>query len=269
MMGADALENWSPPQRSRLQAWDVERSVDVHCHCLPGLDDGPETLEDSLDLCRALVADGVTTVFATPHQLGRYDGVNTAARIGEALAALQAELAAANIPLELAAGADVRIDERLLRLVENGEALTAGPLGKHLLLELPHDLFVDPLPAIVALAERGIQTIMTHPERHRYLAGSRRRLEAWVAAGAALQITAGSLIGEFGPLAEQEAWRMVDAGMVSLVASDAHDSTRPPRLTMALAALSEAVSREFARAVCLENPLQVFRGAPVTPCRPM
>ncbi|MBA3482846.1 MAG: hypothetical protein H0T51_13635 [Pirellulales bacterium] len=208
-------------------------------------------------------------MFATPHQLGRYDGVNTAARIGETLAELQAELAAANIPLELTAGADVRIDERLLKLVQKGEALTAGPLGKHLLLELPHDLFVDPLPPIVELAERGIQTIMTHPERHRYLAGSTQRLEAWIAAGAALQITAGSLIGEFGRLAEQEAWRIVEAGMVGLVASDAHQAvSRPPRMTAAVEILTERLGREFAGAVCIHNPLKVFMGETVKAVRP-
>src|SRR4051812_19735949 len=103
----------SPAQQTRLSEWSVSRSVDVHCHILPELDDGPESLEASLDLCRALVADGITTVFATPHQLGRYDGVNTASVIREALAALQAELQTAAIPLELAPGADVRIDERL------------------------------------------------------------------------------------------------------------------------------------------------------------
>jgi len=267
-MGVEAPRKWSPPQQSRLDGWGVERSVDVHCHCLPGLDDGPATLEDSLDLCRALVADGLTTVIASPHQLGQYDGANTGGRIREALDGLQAELAALGIPLELVAGADVRIDERLLRLIESGEVLTAGPVGRHILLELPHTMFVDPLPTIVALNERGIQTIMTHPERHRYLAGSTRRLEAWIEAGAALQITAGSLLGEFGPLAEQEAWRMIEAGMVSLVASDAHDAARPPRMTMALQILTEQVGREFAGAVCLENPLQVFHGAPVAACRP-
>jgi protein-tyrosine phosphatase len=262
------LRAWSPAQRARLSEWNIERSVDIHCHCLPGLDDGPDTLEDSLALCQALVDDGVTTVVASPHQLGRYDGVNTAAVIREALAELQAALDEQAIPLELATGADIRIDERLVRLVEAGEALAVGPAGRHLLLELPHGLFVDPLGAIAALGERGIQTIMTHPERHPYLAGSTQRLTSWIDAGAVLQITAGSLLGDFGPLAQQEAWRMVDAGMVSLVASDAHDDSRPPRMTLALKTLSEEVNAQFARTVCLENPLQVYRGATVTPCRP-
>jgi protein-tyrosine phosphatase len=259
---------WSPAQRARLDEWNIERSVDVHCHCLPGLDDGPAELEDSLALCQALVEDGVTTVIASPHQLGRYDGVNTAAVIREALAELQAALDENAIPLELTSGADVRIDERLFRLVEAGEVLPAGPASRHLLLELPHDLFVDPLGAIEALAQRGVQTIMTHPERHRYLAGSTQRLGSWIDAGAALQITAGSLLGDFGPVAEQEGWRMLRAGMVSLIATDAHDESRPPLMTAALDVVSQQLGRQFAAAVCLENPLRVYRGQRVEACRP-
>jgi protein-tyrosine phosphatase len=258
----------APAQQTRLTRWSISRSVDVHCHVLPELDDGPASLEESLDLCRALVADGITTVFATPHQLGRYDGVNTASVVREALVRLQAELAQAGVPLELAPGADVRIDERLPHLMDAGEVIAAGPEGRHLLLELPHGMFLDPLPTIEALAERGIQTIMTHPERHRYLAGTTDRLRAWMEAGAALQVTAGSLLGDFGSLARQEAWRMASGGMVSLIATDAHDASRPPLMTAALEILSQQLGRDFARTVCLENPLRVFRGERVEACTP-
>lgn len=258
----------SPAQTARLEAWRVERAVDVHCHCLYGLDDGPRTLDESLRLCEALVADGVTTVFATPHQLGRFDGVNTSARVQQTLTRLRQELVAAGIPLELCPGADVRIDERLPRLVDQGDVLAAGPLGKHLLLELPHGLFVDPMPAIAALGERGIQVVMTHPERHRYLAGAMGRLRAWVAAGAAIQITAGSLLGEFGRNAQHEAWRLAEEGLVGLVASDAHDAWRPPRMSAAIAMLADELGRDFARQTCLVNPLKAYRGELLEPCQP-
>jgi protein-tyrosine phosphatase len=230
------------------------------------VDDGPETLDDSLDLCEALVADGITTVIATPHQLGVYDGYNTAELIREAVANLQAELAAADIPLELAAGADVRVDERLARLLENDKILTAADLRRHLLLELPHQVPVDPLPAIEALAGRGVQVIMTHPERHRYLAGALDRMTDWIDAGAVLQITAGSLLGEFGGLANQEAWRLVHADMVSLVATDAHDHVRrPPCMSLALKTLERELGADAARTLCLENPLRVLQGETITP----
>jgi protein-tyrosine phosphatase len=260
--------NWSPPQLARLDKWSVSRSVDVHCHCLPGIDDGPETAEDALELCRALVADGVTTVIASPHQLGIYDGYNTAELIRQTVAEFTEQLAAAEISLEVVAGADIRVDERLGRLLDADEVVTIADKRRHLLLELPHQLLVDPLPAISDIADRGIQTIMTHPERHRYLAGAVDRIASWVDAGAIVQITAGSLLGDFGPQPHQEAWRLVRAGLVGLVATDAHDhARRPPRLTPAFAALEAEIGANAARVLCVDNPLRVFQGEHLAPPR--
>lgn len=258
--------NWSPQQQQRLDRWGIERSVDVHCHCLPGLDDGPATPADSLRLCQALVADGVTTVFATPHQLGGYDRINTAGAVRTAVAELNDRLRTAGVPLEVLPGGDVRVDERLARLVEQDEVLTCGDLRKHLLLELPHEVFVDPLSAIKSLQARGVQVIMTHPERHRYLTLAIDRIAGWVDAGAVLQITAGSLLGDFGGTARQVSWQLLDAGLVSLVATDAHDaSRRPPRLSDALEEIAEQASPAAARALCLDNPLRVLHGEPLVP----
>lgn len=235
--------------------------ADVHCHVLPGVDDGPTDLAESLALCRMLVADGVVDVVASPHQLGPYELDNSGPAIRAALAALQAEIDAAGISLRLHAGADVRIDERLVRLIDEGTVLTIGDQRRHLLLELPHETFVEPLPVIEELAARGVQTVMTHPERHRYLAGSRRRIAAWLDAGAVLQITAGSLVGDFGRQARDEAWRLVDEELVDLVASDAHDSRRrPPRMQQARELLAARYGMEYARRLTYDNPRQVLAG---------
>jgi protein-tyrosine phosphatase len=258
---------WSPNQQARLDQWGVPRCVDVHCHCIPGVDDGPPTLDDALELCDALVDDGITTVCASPNQLGSYDGVNTAKLIRDELAALSAALIENNIPLELYPNADVRVDERLATLVDRDRVVTVADRRRHLLLELPHELYVDPMSSIEAMNAAGIQVIMTHPERHRYLATAAEQIAAWVEAGAVLQITAGSLIGEFGGRANEEAWRLVHAGLVSIIATDAHDHLqRPPLMTEALEVLQAELGDAYARTVCLENPYRVLNGERITPC---
>ncbi len=182
-----------------------------------------------LALCTALVEDGFTTVVATPHQLGRYDFPERNARIRAAVGGLNAVLRQEAVPLVAVCGADVRIDERIPALLSSDGVMTVADQQKHLLLELPHSQFVDPLPLIKQLTALGVQTILTHPERHRYLAADLVRPRAWIAAGARLQITAGSLLGAFGAAAHDYAWKLLEAGLVSILATDSHNATERRR----------------------------------------
>lgn len=259
-------DDWLPAQRRRMSDWSIERSVDIHCHCLAGLDDGPLDLQTAVSLCRALAHDGVTSVIATPHQLGAYDRANSAERVRRSVAELSESLAADGVPLEVFPGGEVRIDERLLSLLEQDQALTLADLGVCLLMELPHGQFVDPAPLFEPLLERSIQPIMAHPERHRYLRDQAHRIEDWVQRGALVQVTAGSLTGDFGRSASRVAWRLLDEGLVHVIASDAHDSSRrAPRMTDAIQALAEQAPEWLVRRVCLENPLRVLMGETITP----
>lgn len=238
--------------------------VDIHCHCLPGLDDGPADLHEALALCRALVDDGVTCAVATPHQLGRYDGTNQPAEVRLAVATLRRALADAEVRLEVLPGADVRVDERLAAMLQADRVLTLGDTGKYLLIELPGETFIDLSPLVVHLAEAGVTTIVSHPERHAVLAARPGAVADWLAAGAALQITAGSLVGEFGTQAERAAWFYVSSGAASLVASDAHNlRRRPPRMSAAFQAISQRLGQAAARPLCAENPSRVVRGQPL------
>jgi protein-tyrosine phosphatase len=260
-MGPAENGKWSAEQQDRLAEFDIRRSVDIHCHCLPGIDDGPGSMDEALALCSALVKDGITSVVATPHQLGRYDRLNTAGQIREAITQLVSELTDHDIPLEIFPGGDVRVDERLPRLLESGEVGTVADAGMHILLELPHELFVDPLPVIDFLRSRGLQAIMTHPERHHYLVDAGRWARHWIEHGAVLQITAGSLLHEFGARAYESAWGLVSSGMASLVASDAHDvRRRPPRMSEAIEILTRQLGRKTARLLTIDNPLRVLNG---------
>jgi protein-tyrosine phosphatase len=223
-------------------------------------------MDEAIALCEALVHDGITTVIATPHQLGRYDRLNSADQIRQIMTQLSADLDHNCIPLEILPGGDVRVDERLPRLLENGEVATIADAGLHLLLELPHELFVDPLPMIGLLQKRGLQPIMTHPERHHYLSGRERWALDWIEHGAVIQITAGSLLGEFGRRAYDSSWQLVTSGMASLVASDAHDARqRPPRMSEAIKVLSRELGTDVARRLTIDNPLLVLDGKAIEP----
>jgi protein-tyrosine phosphatase len=252
-------------QRRRLERFGAAACVDIHCHCLPGLDDGPPTPADALDLCRALVADGITAVVATPHQLGRYDRRNAGPVVRQAVEALRAALAAEAVPLAVHAGADVRVDERLVPMLAAGEVLTLAG-GPYLLLELPHETYIEPAPLIRLLTQRGVRTIITHPERHDAVRRNPQLAGPWIAAGAMLQLTAGSLVGSFGPRAEEAAWKWLAAGNVSFVATDAHDvKRRPPCMTEAIAAIEKRLGLEVARLVCVNNPAAVLQPAAAAP----
>jgi protein-tyrosine phosphatase len=250
-------------QRRRLERFGAAECVDIHCHCLPGLDDGPATADEALALCRALVADGFTTVVATPHQLGRYDRRNSGTVVRAAVDALRGALSAAGVPLEVLPGADVRLDERILALLNANEVLTVGGMGACLLLELPHETYIDPLPMVRVLAARGLRAIVTHPERHDTVRRRPELVTPWLGAGALLQLTAGSLLGKFGRGAEEAAWKWLAAGSATLVATDSHDAERrPPCMTEAIDAIERRLGANVAKAACVINPLRVLRHRP-------
>lgn len=238
--------------------------VDIHCHCLPGLDDGPRELGESIDLCKALIDDGFSTVIATPHQMGRYEGVNTRERVLASLDSLTQELAAEQLPLRVLPGADVRIHDRLPSLVKAGEALTVGDKKQYLLLELPHDFYVDPSHLFATLAQEGTSTVLTHPERYRYLRAALEPVDAWRALGAVIQVTAGSLLGDFGRTAYGYAWRIVHAGLADVVATDAHDAVRRrPCMQAAIQRLEFEVGAAETNRLCRDNPRRILRGDPI------
>ncbi|HEX8323498.1 MAG TPA: CpsB/CapC family capsule biosynthesis tyrosine phosphatase [Tepidisphaeraceae bacterium] len=261
-MTADVL-HFRLAQTQRLSRFGVSASVDMHCHCLPGIDDGPATLADALAVCRALVEDGITHVVATPHQLGPYEEVD-AVRVRQATNTLQAELVAAAVPLTVRPGAEVRADERLVGLLDAGRLLTLADGHAYLLVELPHSTMLDLRALIETLVARGVTPIISHPERHAALTRSPPLLLPWLARGALLQVTAASLTGAFGPGTQRAAWQMVDDGWVSLVASDAHDVTgRAPSMTLAVDAIVARCGHAVARRLCVQNPQAVFDGRPI------
>jgi protein-tyrosine phosphatase len=211
--------------------------IDLHAHILPGLDDGPRDMDAALALARAAAAAGTRTLAATSHV------DRTFWLVPEQLAAARREvaraLAEAGIELEVVQGGEVAA-ARMPAMSDDelrGVALGGGP---YVLLECP----LGPADRLEALAsdlrQRGFAVLLAHPERSPDLQRDPARLGRMVEAGALAQVTAGSLAGDFGETPRRAAERMLAAGWLHVLASDAHDAVhRGPDLTVAAAALAE------------------------------
>ena len=204
--------------------------IDLHCHILPGVDDGASDLSVSLDMARAFVADGVTQVACTPHILpGHY--FNTGATIRPAVAELQAVLDREDIPLQLVAGADNHVVPDFVSGLHSGHLLTLGG-SRYVLVEPPHHVAPPRLDELFfSILAAGFVPILTHPERLAWIKDRYPLMQRLAGSGVWMQITAGSLSGAFGRNARYWAERMLDEGLVRILATDAHDTTRrPPNL---------------------------------------
>lgn len=239
--------------------------VDVHCHCLPNLDDGPESMEEAIALCRVLAADHVSTVVATPHQLGRFEDRTKAQAIRWTVDALNRALEARGIELTILPGAEVRVDERIDELLACGEILTLADAGGHVLLELPWDTLIDIQPLLAQFTPRGVQIILAHPERNAPLLERPQILERWRAAGVGLQVTAGSLTGQWGRYVERAAWDLVAQGGRLCLATDAHRGSQSPGMIRAFEAVAARWGGALAVSLCVENPARVIRGQELVP----
>ena len=218
--------------------------LDLHCHLLPGIDDGATDLAMSLDMARMAAADGITTVACTPHIYpGMYE--NTAPGIRAAIAALQAELDAHGIALRLVEGADTHLEPDLLASIRSGRIPTLAG-SRYLLLEPPHHVapprFED---SVFQLLVGGIVPVITHPERLTWIEHQYATFANLVKGGAWMQFTAGSLTGRFGSRPRYWAERMLDEGLVHILATDAHHPRRRPPL---LAEARDAAARRMGAA---------------------
>jgi protein-tyrosine phosphatase len=233
--------------------------IDLHCHILPGLDDGAVDLATSLAMARAFVADGVTVVACTPHILpGLYH--NSGPQIREATKGLQEILHREAITLQLVTGADNHITPNFVSELASGHLLALAD-SRYVLVEPPHHVAPPRLEEMFfALLVAGFVPILTHPERLSWIESQYPLLERLVRAGAWMQITAGSLAGSFGRRAQYWGERLLDEGSVHVVATDAHDvSRRPPDLSRGRDLAAMRVGEDEAQHMVLTRPAAVLR----------
>jgi len=207
--------------------------IDLHCHVLPGIDDGPPTLEGSLQLARAALAAGTRTLVATPHVSARYP--NDAATIARLAAELSELLDTQGIALRVRAGAEIALASALELEDEQLAALGLGG-SRWLLIEPPFTPGAGGLDTLLTdILAREHRVILAHPERCPGFHEDRAALESLVRAGVLCSVTAGSLVGRFGGHVRRFARALVRDGLVHNVASDAHDHLqRPPGIASEL-----------------------------------
>ena len=237
--------------------------TELHFHALPGVDDGPQTLEESVDLLRLAVADGTATVVATPHVRG--DFLTDVTQVADGVRELRGALASAGVVIELRPGAELGHD-MVGRLSQSElDTVAQGPPGaRWLLVEAPFEVIGETFHAATdELRDRGFSVVVAHPERSADAAldgsaGLRREL----AAGSLAQVNAQSICGAHGPDAHRAALALIGEGLISVVSSDAHGASRPPLLSQTRARLvEEGVDPRLGAALTGERPPRLlYRG---------
>lgn len=237
--------------------------IDIHCHILPEVDDGPKSWDVAVEMCRMAAADGITHTVATPHANSRY--LYERDYLLELLDDLRARVGPA---LEFSLGCDFHLSfENLERVLEEPRTYTVGSTN-YLLIELSNYSIPNNLAeCFVRLGDRGLTPILTHPERNPILQQTPQRVLEYAEQGCLIQVTASSLTGFWGERPEIVARWLLDRSAVHVLATDAHDTKRRvPILSEARDVAAEIVGAEYAQALVEGNPGAIVKGLPIPYC---
>jgi protein-tyrosine phosphatase len=234
--------------------------IDLHTHVLPGIDDGARSLAEARAIALDAASQGVSVLAATPHV--RDDYPTTADEMEEAVAEVRDDFKAHGVAIEVLHGGEVSLD--LLWAIPPPELrrLTIAQTGKYLLLEFPYRGWPFALDsAVKRLVELGVRPLLAHPERNPEVQDRPDRLAGLVDAGALVQITAASLDGVRDRAAQAAALRLLEYGLVHVLASDSHG---PHISREGLAAAAASLDdRELARYLTVDVPGAIVAGEPV------
>lgn len=238
--------------------------ADTHVHLLAGRDDGPDSLDVAVAMCRMLAAEGAGHAAALCHQNAGYPE-NTPGRIRPATAALAAELAAKKIPVAVYPSAEVMASPSLVDDWAAGRLVSLGDTGKYLLVEMPHGEFVDLLPVAGQLRPLGVRVVVAHAERYADLLHNPGMATGWIAAGCLIQVTARALADPWHDDMDRGLRAWVEGGFVHLLGSDGHGiDRRQPLLAEGYARLAKLGGRRYAERVGHTWGLAVLKGQDVT-----
>ena len=233
--------------------------IDIHHHCLPGVDDGPRSMSEAEDLCRMAASEGIETIVATPHVLrGRWQNMGRT-QLEELLDQLADRLGGSP---RLLLGSEYWFGHDMDEVLRAGTPIIPLAGGRSVLVEFPTHA-MPPLASQPLHRSRldGWIPIIAHPERNDVLRARPEMLISLLRMGVRAQVTAGSLVGDFGRDAQRTGLDWIQAGLVHVVATDAHNrKKRPPLFRKAWERVSEMCGEPVAQALFVENPKAIVEG---------
>src|SRR5271170_4725775 len=243
--------------------------IDIHCHILPEVDDGPKSWDAAVEMCRMAAADGITHSVATPHANDRYayDRAYLSGLLGQLREKLREQIGP-ELQLRLSLGCDFHFSfENLERVLEQPHNYTIDDTS-YLLIELSnYSVPVRLSECFTRLGDRGLTPILTHPERNPILQQTPQRVVEWAEQGCLIQVTASALTGFWGERPETVARWLLDHSAVHILASDAHDTKRRiPNLSAARAVAEKIAGAEYADALVEGNPGAIVAGTAIPFC---
>lgn len=240
------------------------RIFDLHSHILPELDDGSQSLEESLAMARLAVQSGVTAMVATPHCAD-----DRTAEVHSAWLLLREALQDMEIPLKLYLGMEIFGTKDTARLLRAGKLFTING-SQYPLIEFSFRSSGDEETNVLrSVIRAGFRPLVAHPERYEYIRENPELVNLWCRMGCLFQVNRGSLLGRFGRGPQQMAFALVERGFVSAVASDAHSTRmRTPWMEDIRQLLSQEFLPEMAQNLLLENPRRILKNEQLLPVEP-
>jgi protein-tyrosine phosphatase len=239
--------------------------IDLHCHVLPGLDDGARLLEETLDIARSAVKNNIDTIVATPHTLNGFF-VNNWENVVSLTSTVQKAFDAEDIAITLYPAMEAQVCPELFDALEKGQAATINDNSRYMLLEFPpFSMPPGSMEFIFKLKLQGITPVIAHPERNLILQNDLKQLYDLVKMGALCQLTALSVTGYLGPSVQKSSEQMIKTGLAHVIATDAHsDDERIAALASAVDLAAE-ILQDYSRAekMVTTTPAAIIAGEDV------
>ena len=241
--------------------------VDLHCHILPQVDDGASSLEEALDMARMAAASGVTDIVATSHFPGCRESLSISPLMQARWEQLSAAIAKADIPIRLHLGAEILCMPETMMLAEEKLLPTLGDT-RYVLTEFHFGMRFSEMDEILrGIADAGYTPVIAHPERYDTVQHNPMEVERWFRRGYVLQMNKGSVLGAFGSRVRRTADFLLDAGLVHIIATDAHSAQwRTPDMRLLVDWMEDHLDPAYAHILLEENPRRLIRDRKMVPC---